>query len=120
MINKILFLLLISFNALGEDAGQMMMDVIENRTEIEKSIKSVEEDDDGGRSFLQGGVNGSVVTDIEADGSNDFFLSQENPAITLPTKRDYALENGQKIIEDSSIPNDRLIEATNREIVKEI
>lgn len=120
MINKIFFILLISFNAFGEDAGQMMMDEIENRAEIEKSIKNIEEDDDSGSSFLQGSVPGSVVTDIEEEASNELFLSQENPVITYPTKRDYALENGQKIIEDTSIPNDRLIEATNREIVKEV
>ena len=120
MINKILFIFLISFHAYGEDAGQMMMDEIENRAEIEKSIKTIDEDEDTGSTFLQGGIDGSIVTDIEEDASNELFLSQENPTITQPTKRDFALENGQKIIEDTSIPSDRLIEATNREIVKEV
>ncbi len=120
MINRIFIILLISSQVYGEDAGQMMMDEIENRTEIEKAIKNIVEDEEIGSSFIPGDIDGSIVTDIKKESNNDFFLSQEKPKITEPTKRDFALESGQKIIEDTSIPNDRLIEATNKEIVKEV
>ena len=39
MINKFILILLFTSNAYAEDAGQMIMDVIENRAEIENSIK---------------------------------------------------------------------------------
>ncbi len=120
MINKFILILLFTSNAYAEDAGQMIMDVIENRAEIENSIKNIDEDEDVGSSFIQDSVKGSDVTSIDEEGVNNFFLSQDNATITDPTKRDVALDRGQKVIGDSSVPSDRLIEATNREIVKEV
>lgn len=118
MNNKfVLLVLLISFNLrAAEDAGQLVMDAISNRAELEASIKNIEdEDDDDTRAFLPDKIDAAKVI-TAPDGSTEFFLSQDNPEITQPTQKDIALESGQRIIGDKTLSTDTLIEARDREI----
>tara|TARA_R110000868_G_scaffold376060_2_gene640817 strand:+ start:8106 stop:9092 length:987 start_codon:yes stop_codon:yes gene_type:complete len=123
MINNyllVLFLLSFTGTSIAEDAAQLVLDGIDH-SEYSKKITDLDEDeiDETAGAFLPGTGEAGAIEVLE-DSQKQYFLSQENPEITQPNARDYALERGQKVIGDASIPSDRLLEATDREIFKSI
>tara|TARA_R110000868_G_scaffold296349_4_gene556594 strand:+ start:1969 stop:2955 length:987 start_codon:yes stop_codon:yes gene_type:complete len=123
MINNLLLLALLacSFSVTAEDAGQLIMDGIDH-SEYSKIIKGIDDDDldEATQAFIPQSEGSVKAMPMVEEDKPEYFLRQANPQITQPTARDYALERGQKVIDDASIPQDRLLEATDREIFKSI
>ena len=119
MINKLIILnLLLISQVYAADAGQMVFDAFENSEEIVKDIKDVDKED-GSAGFLADSVTISEDA-IEQSDEIDPFLPVTKQSITEPTERDELLDQGQRVIGDASIPQDRLVEANDRELFKRV
>lgn len=115
--NLFVLLLLLSLAAHAEDAGQLVLDAMGDTSELESDIKNIEEEDEGLSGFYPG--SGANLPQVEDEKVNPFFPNS-GATIAEPKARDRILDRGQRVAGDSSIPKDRLIEADDRSLFKEV
>lgn len=115
MKHKLLIFLLFISVAHAEDAGQLVLDSMGDTSAIENDIKNVE--DEGLSGFYPG--DGATLPQVEDEEVNAFFPNS-GATITEPKMRDRVLDRGQRVAGDQSIPQDRLIEADDRQLFKQV
>lgn len=122
MSNKLIliFLLICKSTVVLADADQYVLEAFENKAEFEADLKNVDEDEES-NGFIPGSAKPVDLTKNEDDENNvNAFFPQKTHSVSEPRDRDRALDRGQRVSDDSSIPRDRLIEANDRELIKNV